>query len=138
VRSPLPNLGAHASEPPSALRRQYGRRAAVGLALAVALGALGHGSLAIAAAAFSLSLGAIAAWAPGPWLHALDTRLGRLAEGVGVGLSWLVLTPIFWLVVVPLGLLTRRGARDPLARRPREGTYWRPREGRSANTRRPY
>lgn len=121
-----------------ALRRRHGLRAAVGLLLAAGLAAWGHAPLAALAAALAVSLAALAAWAPTPWLRTLDVRVARLAEGVGVGLSWLVLAPIFWLFVTPLGVLTRRGSRDPLGRGRGRETYWSARREGSDDTAHPY
>jgi len=63
---------------------------------------------------------------------ALDRALAALARGVGVVMTWLLLVPIFFVVLVPFGLLFRRGANDPLHRRfdPRLPSHWRAHERR--------
>lgn len=52
--------------------------------------------------------------------------IGFVATGIGVGMSWLLLTPLYYLFFAPFGLLFRRGAADRLERRFDRSapTYW--------------
>jgi hypothetical protein len=61
---------------------------------------------------------------------ALDRTLTLAGHAVGVLLTWLLLAPLFYLVLAPFGLFTRRGAKDPMKRRldPRAETYWKKRD----------
>lgn len=55
--------------------------------------------------------------------------VGWLAMGIGIGMSWLLLTPLFYLFFLPFRFLFRRGTRDPMQRlfEPRAPTYWKKR-----------
>lgn len=76
----------------------------------------GIGGLTLIAGLFS-PLGAYAA------VERWVTRAGDL---VGAALTWLLLAPVFFIVMAPFGLIAKRGKRDPLRRRiePTAGTYW--------------
>ncbi|MBU2502952.1 hypothetical protein KJ682_16600 [bacterium] len=58
--------------------------------------------------------------------------LGRLGAWTGRLLGVILLTPVFLLVVVPVGLYLKAAGRDPLHRRPLPPglTYWIPRRSR--------
>jgi fatty acid desaturase len=70
---------------------------------------------------------------------AIDRVLEKLGHLVGTLLTWLLLAPFYYLVMTPLGLLTKRGNRDPLHRRldPSAPTYWKKR-GRPRDLDKPY
>ena len=57
------------------------------------------------------------------WLSRFGARAAHL---FGRALAFVLLAPIFFLVLTPFGLLARRGARDRLARRFERsaGAYW--------------
>jgi hypothetical protein len=57
---------------------------------------------------------------------AIRRAVGLLATAVGVGMGWLLLTPLYFLFFVPFGLLFRSGRRDRLERwfDPHSPTYW--------------
>lgn len=65
--------------------------------------------------------------------------VGRL---VGAVMTWLLLAPVYLLVMTPFGWLTRRGARDTLRRSidAEASTYWNKREPeeQQASLERPY
>jgi uncharacterized membrane protein HdeD (DUF308 family) len=63
---------------------------------------------------------------------AIDRALGKLGHFVGKVLTWLLLAPFYYLAMTPLGVLTKRGKRDPLHRRldAEATTYWKKRKGR--------
>jgi hypothetical protein len=66
-------------------------------------------------------------------IHRLIEATGH---AVGVGLSWLLLVPFFYLFFAPFGSLFRRGRRDRLRRRyeAEAETYWEPHEGMLASS----
>jgi hypothetical protein len=57
---------------------------------------------------------------------AIQRAVGLLATAVGVGMTWLLLTPLYYLFFFPFGILFRRGRRDRLERwfEPHSPTYW--------------
>ncbi len=79
----------------------------------------------------SLALVLLGLAAP-PLRRKATALLGRMGAWTGRLLGVLLLTPVFLLVVVPIGLYLKAAGRDPLHRRPlRPGlTYWIPRRNR--------
>lgn len=78
---------------------------------------------------------------PGGAYVALSRGVDRVGALVGAVLTWVLLTPVFFLFFVPFGLLLRRGARDRLRRRfERErASYWTKRAAdRPGSLERPY
>jgi len=72
---------------------------------------------------------------------ALSRGVDRVGALIGALLTWVLLTPVFFLFFVPFGLLMRRGARDRLRRRfERErASYWTKRApDRPGSLERPY
>lgn len=70
---------------------------------------------------------------------ALERGLAALTRATGVGLTWVLMSAFFFLVVTPFGFLFRRGRRDAMRRyyEPDATTYWTEREiGRSASVQR--
>ena len=62
-----------------------------------------------------------------PPLHAAITRFGKwLGHVVGVGCTWLLLVPFFYLFFTPARLFMLLGGKDPLTRRwdRAAATYW--------------
>lgn len=130
---------------PRSLRREGVVRGLVPLALAGLFFGAGHPVAAsVAAGLGALTLG-LALLSPDRGYAALSAAVGWAGERVGQLLAWGLLAPVFYLVVTPLGLLTRRGRGDRLARRFERGaaSYWsaRPALERAARRRqleRPY
>ncbi|MFC1609860.1 hypothetical protein ACFL6C_02790 [Myxococcota bacterium] len=62
-------------------------------------------------------------------LAVMNGVVARLAHGIGMMVTWLVMVPVFTLFFTPFGLLLRRGQRDPLKRQmaAQTTTYWRQR-----------
>jgi len=60
----------------------------------------------------------------------LDRAFAALGFHVARGLTFVLMTAIFYLIFVPFGALFRRGRRDPMKRfhEPEADTYWSPRE----------
>jgi hypothetical protein len=78
---------------------------------------------------------------PGGAYAALSRGVDRVGALIGALLTWVLLTPVFFLFFVPFGLLMRRGARDRLRRRfERErASYWTKRApDRPGSLERPY
>ncbi len=129
-------------EPAAAHRGHRPRVAAFGqLALTAAAAALvavvASPWLALVPLAAGITLAAITLLSPDrlyPRALAMLRGLGRLTGGLT---TWLLLTPFFYLVLSPFGLLTRRGRRDPLTRRreSRASSYWLRRGDRPATPR---
>jgi hypothetical protein len=80
---------------------------------------------------------AAAITSPAGLYAALERALAALTHATGVGLTWILMSAIFFLVVTPFGLLFRRGRHDAMRRyfEANATTYWTERErGRSAST----
>jgi hypothetical protein len=60
---------------------------------------------------------------------ALDRFMRRLGHAVGVGLSWLMLAPLFYLVFAPVRAVLKLKRRDPMRRQfpTPEASCWTPR-----------
>lgn len=101
------------------------RRSAWPFGAAVILLLLRRPVLAGVAAAAGAILLALGLAAPRAWAAA-DRLSARLGSAVGRALAYLLLLPMFWLVVVPGGLWLRLRRRDPLHRSFREPglSYW--------------
>lgn len=71
---------------------------------------------------------------------ALQRVLSVLTRIVGTLVTWVLLAPLFYLVITPFGWLRRRGAHDPLHRQfdAKLETYWSRREDGKARLDRPY
>jgi hypothetical protein len=113
-------------------------RGLVPLAIAGLFFAAGHPVAAsVAAGLGALTLG-LALASPDRGYAALSAAVGWLAEQVGRLLAWVLLAPVFYLVVTPLGLLTRRGRGDRLGRsfERSAASYWSARPALDRATRR--
>jgi hypothetical protein len=98
--------------------------------VAFAVGVLG-GSFAWSGwpAVVTIALGAfsgVAALVHPPANRPLFVALSALTYPIGIVVSYVVLTALFYLVVTPVGLLVRLTGTDPLNRRadPRSTSYW--------------
>lgn len=73
---------------------------------------------------------------------AIERAVGVVGQGVGAAMTWLLLGPVYLLVLTPFGLLARRGARDTLKRSldANEASYWKKRdpEDQGPSLERPY
>lgn len=122
----------------AAVHRKAGLvRAVVGSAVAVALFWLGRPTIAAVAGTLALLTGGLALFSPSKGYAVLDAAVARLARGVGLGLTWLLLAPAYFLVLTPLAWAIRL-RRDPLHRTLERGrqSYWRERVCRPMD--RPY
>jgi hypothetical protein len=68
------------------------------------------------------------------------SRLSRVQTAVGHCVTAVLFAPVFYLILTPYGLLTRRGARDPLRRtfEPGLSSYWTARPAATRSRTRPF
>ena len=121
---------ASASREAGRLRGHGLRQALIGLAIAAVVRFLFHRvTLAWIIAAIAASTLAIALVSPLGAYQKLRTGLDRFGIAVGKLLAWILLPFVYYVVVLPYGLLARRGRRDRMARwyEPKAGSYWKPR-----------
>jgi len=116
-----------------AARREGAVGAAVGLAVAAALAWLLHRPVpARVVAALSLTVALLAFAAPLTLYPRLRGALDRLGHWVGTGVTWLLMTLLFYLLFLPAGLIMRAAGKLDFTRfaDPAVDTYWTPTEGR--------
>jgi predicted membrane channel-forming protein YqfA (hemolysin III family) len=117
----------------AAARRQGAIGAAVGLAVAAALAWLLHRPVpAMVVAVLSLTVALLAFAAPLTLYRRLRGGLDRFAHWVGTGVTWLLMTVLFYLLFLPAGLIMRAMGKLAFTRfaDPALDTYWTPTEGR--------
>jgi predicted membrane channel-forming protein YqfA (hemolysin III family) len=117
----------------AAARRQGAVGAAVGLAVAAALAWLLHRPVpALVVAVLSITVALLALAAPLTLYRRLRGALDRLGHWVGTGVTWLLMTVLFYLLFVPAGLIMRAMGKLAFTRfaDPAVDTYWTPTEGR--------
>jgi hypothetical protein len=134
VLAAVPSLAPGAA----ALRRSGVVRALVPLAMAGLFVWTAHPIAAgIAAALGGLTL-LLALVSPTRGYLALKRAVDGLGRGIGTLLGFLLLAPVFYLFVTPLGLLTRRGRGDRIGRAfdRTMPSYWRPLPDKPAEQRR--
>jgi predicted membrane channel-forming protein YqfA (hemolysin III family) len=127
--------GADDSRSPAAAaaaRRQGAIGAAVGLAVAAALAWLLHRPVsALVVAVVSLTVALLALAAPLTLYRRLRGALDRCGHWVGTGVTWLLMTVLFYLLFMPAGLIMRAMGKLAFTRfaDPALDTYWTPTEG---------
>lgn len=110
--------GGEGQGPPPITTRQR-LAPTIGLAVvAVVLTLLDHTTAAIIAAVAGVVIG-IACFASDAFVRGFHRLQHRVAHGVGVGLTWVLMFPIHYLVITPAGLIARLLRADPL--RPTSG-----------------
>ena len=116
--------------PDPGLARQGKMRAAIGLLIALLLLGMHAFPLALIAGLLALTTLLLAVFSPHRAYLRLHTLLARLTALVGQLLTFVVLVPIFFLVITPFGLLFRRGHQGPLRRQllSADRSYWLPRD----------
>jgi chromate transport protein ChrA len=128
--------GANDSSSPAAAaaaRRQGAVGAAVGLTVAAALAWLLHRPVsAQVVAGLSLTVALLALTAPLTLYRRLRGALERLGHWVGTGVTWLLMTVLFYLLFMPAGLIMRAMGKLAFTRfaDPAVDTYWTPTEDR--------
>jgi hypothetical protein len=115
------------------------RRAAVAAAVAVVLAVLGREAMAAAVTVIALGLVALAALAPAAY-RAIDRFFVRASFVVGRVLAYVVLAPVFFLVITPLRLLLRTGsrARWGSGKAPASASHWKARARSAPRLDRPF
>jgi hypothetical protein len=115
------------------------KRAAVAAAVSFVLAVLGREGMAAAVALVALALVVLAALAPAAY-RAIDRFFVRASFVVGRVLAYLVLAPVFFLVITPLRLLLRTGsrARWGSGKAPATATHWKARARSAPRLDRPF
>ncbi|HEV3458723.1 MAG TPA: hypothetical protein VHG32_19365 [Thermoanaerobaculia bacterium] len=116
-----------AREQAAAARRQGAIGGGVGLTVAAALAFLLHRTgLAAAVAAASLAVALLALAAPLTLYRRLRGALDRLGSWVGTAVTWLLMTVLFYLLFLPVGLILRATGKLSFTRfaDPALETYW--------------
>jgi hypothetical protein len=119
----------------AAARRRGALGGALGL-LAAALIAFGLHRVWLGAVAggVAAAIAAIALASPLGLYPRLLRGLDLLAHGVGTAVTWALMTVLYYLLFLPVGLLRRAAGKLALTRRadPRLDSYWRPAAERAA------
>lgn len=118
----------------SAARRQGAIGGAVGLTAAAALAFLLHRpGLAAVVAAVSLLVALLALAAPLTLYPRLRRVLDRFGHAVGTAVTWLLMTVLFYLLFLPVGLVLRAMGKLDFTRfaDPARASYWTSTEGRA-------
>ncbi|MBX7192990.1 MAG: hypothetical protein K1X94_13070 [Sandaracinaceae bacterium] len=115
------------------------KRAAVAAAVALLLAWLDRRVMAGFVALVALTLVALAAVVPSAY-RALDRFVSRASWLVGRVLAYVLLTPVFFLVITPLRLLLRSGgrARWGSGKAPAAPSHWKPRARGAPRLDRPF
>jgi hypothetical protein len=117
----------------AAARRQGAAGGAVGLAVAAVLAWLLHRTgPAVVVAALSLTVALLALAAPLALYRRLREVFDRLGHWAGTGVTWLLMTVLFYLLFLPVGLIMRAMGKLAFTRfaDPAVDSYWTPTEGR--------
>ena len=125
--------GGRSAAAAAAAQRQGAIGAAVGLAVAAALAWLLHRPVsALVVAALSLTVALLALAAPLTLYRRLRGVLDRCGHWVGTGVTWLLMTVLFYLLFLPAGLIMRAMGKLAFTRfaDPAVATYWTATEGR--------
>lgn len=109
----------------SRARRGAGWRTLVGLAIAALL-LLWKPWLAAVVAVISLLVLALALASPLGLYARFEHGLARLAHGVGMAVTWILMPVLYLLLFLPVGLLLRTAGKLRVTRHPDPGatTYW--------------
>jgi len=111
----------------AAARRQGAIGGGVGLAVAAALAFLLHRTgLAAVVAAVALAVALLALATPLTLYRQLRGALDRLGSWVGTAVTWLLMTVLFYLLFLPVGLILRATGKLAFTRfaDPTLATYW--------------
>ena len=122
---------AHAAMAAAARRRGL-IGAAVGFAVAGLFYYFGLRVMSAVVAAVTLILTVLALAAPLTAYRRVTGWIDRFAHGVGVAVTWVLMTGLYYVVFLPVGLFLRARGRLGITRGPEPGrpTYWRPASGR--------
>lgn len=116
------------------------RSALVAGVMAVLFGWLGHGRVAGVAGGVGTAVLLLSFLLADDGIVAFEQLVERSALLVGRLVGFVVLVPLFFVVLTPLGLWRRARGVDALALRrdPAATTYWTPRAGRPVRADRPF
>jgi dolichol kinase len=111
------------------------RRGVIGLAVGLTVAALiffWKPVLAVVVASISLVLGLIALAAPLTLYKKVMRALDAFAHGVGTVVTWVLMTVLYYLLFLPVGVLLRSRRRLAITRSfdPALTTYWKATDGR--------
>jgi hypothetical protein len=126
VWDPLRDPSVDRARRAAAARRRGLLQGAIGFAAAALLAwRFGRVPAAIAAGIATV-MGRLALVSPLGGLARVDRGVARFAGWVGTAVSWLLMTPLYYLVLTPLGLAlrARRKLRIRRGPDPRATTYW--------------
>lgn len=103
----------------------------VGLAIAAAVYFFWRPGVAALIAGISLALALLAVAAP-PAYRKVAGLLDRFGHAVGMAVTWVLMTLLYWLLFLPVGLLLRARGRLAVTTHPdrRLPSYWSSTEGR--------
>ncbi len=100
----------------AALRMHGVTRGGIALAVASGFWFLHHPAMATLVAVLGGATLLAALLSPQGLYARFSAAMEAFARGVGTLLTYLLLVPIYFLLITPFGLLMRRGSRDPLHR----------------------
>ena len=88
----------------------------------------GHVIMPLTVVAMALSIGFCGMFVPSAFAR-IERFFFRFAKVVAMVLTWILLTPLFYLVFTPARLGMKLRGKDPMKRKcpSNESTYWRPR-----------
>ncbi len=118
---------AKARGPSASALRQHGTlRGVIGLCVATAFWFTHHAPLATVVASIATVTLLASLLSPLGLYAKLTAALDVFARGVGIALTWLILVPVYFLIITPVGLILGTGSRDPLKRRwsAQTTTFW--------------
>jgi hypothetical protein len=118
---------AQAKGPSASALRQHGAiRGVIAFAVASAFWFTHHTNMAIVVAAIGATTLLTALLSPLGLYTRLTRALDVFAQGVGTAITWLILVPIYFLVITPIGTVMGMGSRDPLRRKwtAQTPTFW--------------
>lgn len=123
---------AHAAIAAAAARRRGLIGAAVGFTVAGLFYYFDFLIPAVLVAAVTLILTVLALAAPLTAYRRVTGWIDRFARGVGVVVTWVLMTLLYYVVFLPVGLFLRARGRLGITRGsdPGQPTYWRPASGR--------
>jgi hypothetical protein len=126
IWDPLRHEGAESARQAAAARRAGLIQAAVGFVAAGWLAWRVGRTAAAIAAGVALTVAVLALVSPLGGLARLERAVRRFAGWVGTAVGWLLMTPLYYFVITPLGVLLRWRGKLRIRRRPdpRAETYW--------------
>jgi hypothetical protein len=121
-------------------RRRIGIQGVVGIAIGAFFLSRHHsivGSIALTLGSLSVLLAILA---PAAWILTVHHWMERFTEGIGKGVTVVVLSLVYFLFFLPVGVLSRGKATARFQRLldPKATTYWRPRTAGASQSERQF